>query len=232
MNASVSTGVHRLPPELLLEIFSLNCPRDVSDGDLPAYTLMMKRLLVFASVCLQWREIALSAGSLWSFVCVEPKPRTLPRDMEVLAMHLKRSKDALLHLSVSAFVLKDDDWVQVWSILKLGLTRSRTLRLDFPRGRGALLDVPVPNLQTLRVGITQTRELVSLTIQSTPRICGISLSSLSTTPFCYLSPAQTSLVLSSSHRSTFHGMPCVNLCLDALLWSGSRPNSPSIKPTT
>lgn len=67
--------IHRLPPEVVADIFAFCIPADATDIDLQHITFdsrhVIRAPLIIAAVCRHWRTIAHSAPQLWQtlFLC-------------------------------------------------------------------------------------------------------------------------------------------------------------------
>ncbi|KAH9858914.1 hypothetical protein C2E23DRAFT_800622 [Lenzites betulinus] len=86
---SSRVSVNRLPPELLLYIFSLLICGTAKSGDSPSFPNSAKVILV-THVCRTWRNLALGAPDLWSSIVATNPTRT--------AEFLERSQRALLDI--------------------------------------------------------------------------------------------------------------------------------------
>jgi hypothetical protein len=97
---SLIAPIRKLPPEILGEIFFLTDPSiHFSDGWLTAYYHRIPTVLA-GTVCLSWRDIAISTPKLWSLITIATElglpPRMLQRFEEVLEL----SGNVLLDLTV------------------------------------------------------------------------------------------------------------------------------------
>lgn len=89
VNRSVTAPLHRLPPELLAEIFLNLHNYPYSTSELSTLDRSIAR------VCITWRQVALGTPRLWAFIVVQPK--TINAE-EYLRRYLPRSKSCPLYI--------------------------------------------------------------------------------------------------------------------------------------
>ncbi|KAK7042993.1 hypothetical protein VNI00_008731 [Paramarasmius palmivorus] len=92
---SLLSPVHRMPPEILLNIFSFCCERNELDYRAPAVSTL-------STVCGRWRDLALSTPALWSSISIrfgywEEEGDALDR---ITKFFLERSRASPLRLTL------------------------------------------------------------------------------------------------------------------------------------
>lgn len=129
VNRSVTARVHRLPLELIVEIFLyLPSHTNPSDG-------LIELDRTVARVCFRWRQVALSTPMLWTCIDVQSN-KDVPQRLRYLRRYLPRSRDFPLHVSCqigpqSTFFPMLSAHASRWQTLTLR-TRSADLRTAAP----------------------------------------------------------------------------------------------------
>ncbi|KAL1736175.1 hypothetical protein EV714DRAFT_279555 [Schizophyllum commune] len=157
--------IHRLPVELLAEIFLMLRTSIVSDRG-PCHDLCPKLERTITRVCQTWRRVAYDTASLWTFLA-PPKPEGLDSYLE---RYLPLTKGCLLDLHVGGSSDSDDPLVDTASNellvcfekLRPYATRWRALRLS-ARGKELrqLTFVDTPNLEEVTVWISGNGDIDS-----------------------------------------------------------------------
>ncbi|KAJ3570303.1 hypothetical protein NP233_g4493 [Leucocoprinus birnbaumii] len=148
--------IHRLPPEILVELFSILLPKGI---ELPGW--FTTSLWGLASVCQKWRNVIFSTPCLWSqFKIIVPEaPR--PSFITALQLLLERSGDYPL-----TFVLCVGGKVPQWSfqeVLSCFLKRAGqwkdvllTFRLSLLTGCTDLQELCFPQLRLFGICLCDT----------------------------------------------------------------------------
>lgn len=124
----------RFPSEVLSEIFRQCIVVDWLDG-IPEYasTSFDKTPLICASICSQWRNVALITPRLWSSITLTPRPKHIKRHVNLAQLWFSRSRHSPLSISLQTpsdyrnnmrqlmdvFTSKSDCWRNVRLVLPL-----------------------------------------------------------------------------------------------------------------
>ncbi|KAK7037823.1 hypothetical protein VNI00_010784 [Paramarasmius palmivorus] len=142
---SLLSPIHRLPQELLATIFTYCCQRNelVPDDAPPAIALGM--------VCGRWRELLLSAPSLWTSFSIDFSEWDADSDLlgRLVRIFVLRSRNLPLELwlEMSTITISPETTAIVhtlgetsprWRFLQLSITTSRARALGLDRIRGNL----------------------------------------------------------------------------------------------
>ncbi|KAJ8075931.1 hypothetical protein PM082_021563 [Marasmius tenuissimus] len=113
---SLLSPVHRLPTEILLEIFSI-----VTHEQSVFYPPPQNRVIQLSSVCGRWRDIIISAPNLWSSITILfTEWRRKLTDLEKwVRLFLDRSKTRLLELNLDfRGMYTDQDHVSISPVIR------------------------------------------------------------------------------------------------------------------
>ncbi|KLO11206.1 hypothetical protein SCHPADRAFT_482510 [Schizopora paradoxa] len=137
------TFIHRIPPETLLHIFTFCLPNSDSesitlDDDAEVEDFIMTTAPYNISrVCRPWREFIISSASLWDEFALSlsnPSPRTLDHTKFILSLHIQRSQDLPISLSIKLSGTFDADVTRdIASRVALHQGRWRKIQLLFKR---------------------------------------------------------------------------------------------------
>lgn len=156
-DAKESSGfTHRLPPELLAEIFLIGL--ESLSAQRKDYTAVNTYLVRLTAVCAFWRSMAISTPTLWAKIrCIYYTPKKIGRVAAFLRMQLERSQKVLLDLElVTGYSSDTRSTARVVGIIYPHLHRCHTIALELynARDRRMLLPLPGPlkNLTSLAIG--------------------------------------------------------------------------------
>ncbi|KAJ7074462.1 hypothetical protein C8F01DRAFT_952981, partial [Mycena amicta] len=142
-----------LPPEIIEEIFVACLPADDNPTPNPCTAP-----LLLLQICSRWREIALSAGRLWTSMRINLVSETVEKRISLLETWLRRTGSRPLSL---ALVYKNYEEnpspVRLIDCLATSSERWRDVRLELPLKdleRLHRLEGSVPNLRKLLIGPT------------------------------------------------------------------------------
>ncbi|KZP25786.1 hypothetical protein FIBSPDRAFT_1041154 [Athelia psychrophila] len=96
--ASLPHPIHRVPPEVLSEILIQGTPL--------RYTSISERSSIISPshVCRDWRSVALSTPSLWTFILFRcPRDEFLPRELDCIHAWLSRSGRCALTITTHSY---------------------------------------------------------------------------------------------------------------------------------
>ncbi|KAG6808252.1 hypothetical protein H0H92_004730 [Tricholoma furcatifolium] len=113
----------RMPPELLVSIFSHVQVLDILGDHDPSYWILHDRTYIFSHICSHWREVALSTLTLWSIINIGDPPAW---SLEML----QRSKTVPLSVLHAGRTVSKETYPVLMHILKSHLPRIKNLLLD------------------------------------------------------------------------------------------------------
>ncbi|KAL5513930.1 hypothetical protein ACEPAG_2691 [Sanghuangporus baumii] len=103
----------KLPPEIVLDIFSAIIPKRTPGDEIISYTDSIFVPLLFSHICRPWRKLALSYGELWSHLCIDfiTLRRRSKRKMmvEIFDTWLSRTEGAPLNYLFCCNLIVEDD---------------------------------------------------------------------------------------------------------------------------
>ncbi|KAK1219982.1 hypothetical protein PQX77_017266 [Marasmius sp. AFHP31] len=111
---SLLSPVHRLPMEILMEIFSIACEEN------ELYSSILPNAMNLSSVCGRWWEVIRSAPKLWSSITIRFSDwkRRFPVLEDLVSLYLDRAATQPLHLQLD-FIVMGQGGSETFSILRL-----------------------------------------------------------------------------------------------------------------
>ncbi|KAK1218413.1 hypothetical protein PQX77_018877 [Marasmius sp. AFHP31] len=133
---SLLSPVHRLPTEILMEIFSIACKENELDSSIPPNAINL------SSVCGRWWEVIRSAPKMWSSITIpfENWKGRFPALEKLVLLFLDRSVTEPLHLQLHfpgpGFYVLDQDYSSgissIFRVLHEHAARWQALYLAYP----------------------------------------------------------------------------------------------------
>ena len=206
-------GIHRLPHEMLSEIFVLVLPATLETGASRGFAVLWKAQVVVGSVCTRWRQVSQATPRFWRSCVVVGAKRTKIREFheEMLRRACQRSGNVDLHTIISLNTPpRASLTTSLIALAALLLLRTTQLNIRILPGGD-------PSVANALFPLPYTPRLASYNLQDTRRVTG----PISSYPSIFHQSHPRPLLTTLTIHARYHNVDLEEVeksCLQTLRW--------------